>query len=100
MLIEAHHILTSPSEEKDLKPVLQSLACGKKKVLRKLPKGPEVNASDVFEFNNDFKDDKIKVHINSIQSKVTVRTKSCLNRRVLIIDLFLGGGIEEDAQCH
>jgi len=56
-----------------LRRTLQSLACGKKKVLKKLPVGRDVGDSDVFRFNPDFDDPRAKVHINSIQAKVTVR---------------------------
>jgi cullin-4 len=51
---------------------LQTLACGKKKVLKKLPLGKDVNDGDVFKFNADFDDPHAKVHINSIQAKVSV----------------------------
>lgn len=57
----------------DLRRTLQSLACGKKKVLKKIPPGRDVNTEDVFRFNADFEDPRAKVHINSIQAKVTVR---------------------------
>ncbi|KAF7969734.1 hypothetical protein HWV62_26086 [Athelia sp. TMB] len=55
----------------ELKKILQSLACGMKKVLKKRPEGKDVNDEDVFYFNADFTDPRIKVHINSIQSKET-----------------------------
>jgi hypothetical protein len=55
-----------------LRCTLQSLACGKKKVLKKRPVGKEVNDEDVFVFNNAFDDPRAKVHINSIQVKETV----------------------------
>ena len=51
---------------------MQSLACAKKKVLKKLPAGKDVNDADVFKFNADFEDPRPKVHINSIQVKVSV----------------------------
>lgn len=57
----------------ELRRTLQSLACGKKKVLKKIPPGRDVNTEDVFRFNADFEDPRAKVHINSIQAKVTVR---------------------------
>lgn len=53
---------------------LQSLACGKKRVLRKEPVGKDVNKTDVFHFNAEFTDERYQVHINSIQAKETVRT--------------------------
>lgn len=56
----------------DLRRTLQSLACGKKKILRKDPAGRDVNDTDVFRFNAGFQDERYHVHINSIQSKETV----------------------------
>ncbi|KAH9487336.1 Cullin-4 [Psilocybe cubensis] len=58
-------------DEAELKRTLQSLACGKKKVLKKVPVGRDVDDTDVFHFNPDFKDPHPKVHINSIQAKVS-----------------------------
>jgi cullin-4 len=55
-----------------LRRVLQSLACAKKKVLKKLPAGKDVHDDDVFKFNAEFDDPRPKVHINSIQVKVSV----------------------------
>ncbi|KAJ7770835.1 Cullin family-domain-containing protein [Mycena maculata] len=54
-----------------LRITLQSLACGKKKVLLKRPPGRDVEDGDVFQFNDGFVDPRAKVHINSIQAKVT-----------------------------
>ncbi|KAG5641761.1 hypothetical protein DXG03_004273 [Asterophora parasitica] len=59
--------------EDELKRTLQSLACGKKKVLKKIPPGRDVDDTDLFKFNADFEDPRAKVHINSIQAKVSVR---------------------------
>ncbi|KAG6865824.1 hypothetical protein C0991_011443 [Blastosporella zonata] len=58
-------------EPKELKRVLQSLACGKKKVLKKIPPGRDVDEDDQFRFNPDFDDPHTRVHINSIQAKVS-----------------------------
>ena len=60
------------SEDAELRCILQSLACGKKRVLRKRPAGKDVNDDDVFVFNDAFEDPRAKVHINSIQVKETV----------------------------
>ncbi|KAF8637776.1 hypothetical protein AX17_002585 [Amanita inopinata Kibby_2008] len=58
-------------DDAELRRTLQSLACGKKKVLKKVPPGRDVDDGDVFRFNADFEDPRAKVHINSIQAKVT-----------------------------
>ena len=65
--------LISDSEDGELRRTLQSLACGKKRVLTKVPLGKDVNDDDVFVFNDDFTDPLVKFHINSIQAKVSVR---------------------------
>ncbi|KAJ3485804.1 hypothetical protein NLI96_g4680 [Meripilus lineatus] len=60
-----------PLEDSELRRTLQSLACGKKRVLKKQPVGKNVNDGDVFSFNSDFTDPGYRVHINSIQVKET-----------------------------
>jgi len=62
------------SEDAVLRCTLQSLACGKKKVLKKCPAGKDVSDEDVFVFNAAFEDSRAKVHINSIQVKETVKS--------------------------
>ncbi|CDO70959.1 hypothetical protein BN946_scf184829.g68 [Trametes cinnabarina] len=63
--------LGAATDDAELQRTLQSLACGKKRVLRKQPSGKDVNPTDVFHFNADFTDPRYQVHINSIQSKET-----------------------------
>ena len=65
-------------EDAALRCTLQSLACGKKKVLKKRPVGKDVNDEDIFIFNDAFEDPRAKVHINSIQVKETVSPHSFL----------------------
>lgn len=60
-------------EKKEAARTLQSLACGKVRVLQKQPKGREVEDGDTFVFNADFKHDNIRIRINQIQQKETVR---------------------------
>ncbi|TFK28425.1 Cullin-4B [Coprinopsis marcescibilis] len=69
-------------EDDDLKRTLQSLACGKKKVLKKIPVGRDVEDSDVFRFNADFTDTLYRVHINTIQAKVSVEETHRTNRAI------------------
>ncbi|KAF9254526.1 hypothetical protein L218DRAFT_968090 [Marasmius fiardii PR-910] len=57
----------------ELRRTLQSLACGKKRVLKKVPMSAEVKDEDVFLFNNDFVDARSKIHVNSIQANVSVK---------------------------
>ncbi|TFK82445.1 hypothetical protein K466DRAFT_500313, partial [Polyporus arcularius HHB13444] len=58
-------------DDGELQRTLQSLACGKKRVLRKYPLGKDVTKTDTFYFNADFTDPRFQVHINSIQAKET-----------------------------
>jgi cullin 4 len=70
--LDRHVAFPLHSEDAELRRTLQSLACGKKKVLKKQPAGKNVNDEDVFLFNDAFEDPRAKVHINSIQVKETV----------------------------
>ena len=65
-------VTLSVIEDVELRRTLQSLACGKKRVLKKSPMGREVEDGDVFRFNAEFTDPRPKIHINSIQVKETV----------------------------
>ncbi|THH31569.1 hypothetical protein EUX98_g2606 [Antrodiella citrinella] len=62
---------TTGIEDGELRRTLQSLALGKKRVLKKQPMGKDVLDTDVFVFNADFVDAAHRVHINSIQVKET-----------------------------
>jgi cullin-4 len=53
----------------ELKVTLQSLACGKVRVLRKEPKGRDVADSDAFFFDTSFKHQLFRIKINSIQMR-------------------------------
>lgn len=53
---------------------MQSLACGKARVLIKNPKGKDVEDGDKFIFNGDFKHKLFRIKINQIQMKETVCT--------------------------
>ena len=61
------------TEDDDLRRTLQSLACGKKRVLSKKPRGPDVNDGDTFSYNAAFEDPAYRVRIPSFQEKETVR---------------------------
>ena len=72
--------LLCPIDDAELQRTLQSLACGKKRVLKKNPVGKDVNVTDKFKFNAEFTDPRRVVHINSIQTKETVRRFSIAYR--------------------
>nr|KAG5690953.1 hypothetical protein BaRGS_027272 [Batillaria attramentaria] len=58
-------------EDTELRRTLQSLACGKARVLHKTPKGKDVEDGDKFQFNDDFKHKLYRIKINQIQMKET-----------------------------
>ncbi|KAL2257966.1 hypothetical protein VTK26DRAFT_8899 [Humicola hyalothermophila] len=55
----------------ELDRTLQSLACGRARVLTKHPKGRDVNPTDTFTVNKAFTDPKYRVKINQIQLRET-----------------------------
>lgn len=66
------HTLNLFAEDSELRRTLQSLACGKARVLIKNPKGKDVEDGDKFIFNGDFKHKLFRIKINQIQMKETV----------------------------
>nr|ACG69447.2 cullin 4A isoform 1 (predicted) [Otolemur garnettii] len=69
-------------EDSELRRTLQSLACGKARVLTKSPKGKEVEDADKFIFNGDFKHKLFRIKINQIQMKETVEEQVSTTERV------------------
>lgn len=86
------------TEDSELRRTLQSLACGKARVLTKLPKSKDVEDGDKFSCNDDFKHKLFRIKINQIQMKETVHTCSLCNflenellsQRLLIINFMHG----------
>ncbi|XP_067298437.1 cullin-4A [Pseudorasbora parva] len=69
-------------EDGELKRTLQSLACGKARVLNKTPRGKDVEESDRFQFNSDFRHKLFRIKINQIQMKETVEEQVSTTERV------------------
>ncbi|GJT84981.1 putative cullin protein, neddylation [Tanacetum coccineum] len=69
-------------EDKELRRTLQSLACGKVRVLQKIPKGREVDDNDSFEFNDVFTAPLYRIKVNAIQLKETVEENASTTERV------------------
>ncbi|KAI8802568.1 Cullin [Cladochytrium replicatum] len=70
-------------EDKELIRVLQSLACGKSRVLAKSPKGRDVNpGTDVFSVNDSFENQLFRIKINAIQAKETVEEQQATTEKV------------------
>lgn len=70
-------------ESEELRRTLQSLACGKERVLLKEPKGKDVNDSDVFTFNLGYTSKQYRVKINAIQMKESVDESRKTNEMVM-----------------
>lgn len=68
--------------DEELKRTLQSLACGKVRVLTKSPKGRDVNPTDSFTVNLGFTDPKFRIKINQIQLKETKEENKETHERV------------------
>ncbi|XP_050669616.1 cullin-4A isoform X1 [Leptidea sinapis] len=69
-------------EEGELRRTLQSLACGKARVLSKTPRGREVQDADCFLFNQDFTNKLFRIKINQIQMKETSEEQKATEERV------------------
>ncbi|GMI85266.1 hypothetical protein HRI_002195900 [Hibiscus trionum] len=68
-------------EDKELRRTLQSLACGKVRVLQKLPKGRDVEDDDSFIFNEGFTAPLYRLKVNAIQMKETVEENTSTTER-------------------
>ncbi|KAI1902778.1 hypothetical protein AGOR_G00019500 [Albula goreensis] len=69
-------------EDSELRRTLQSLACGKARVLSKLPKSKDVEDGDKFSCNDDFRHKLFRIKINQIQMKETVEEQASTTERV------------------
>ncbi|KAG0174593.1 hypothetical protein DFQ28_005749 [Apophysomyces sp. BC1034] len=71
-------------DERELKRVLQSLACGQHKVIKKLSAGPDIQSSDQFIYNPEFTAQSYRIKINTIQQEQTVEERKETQSKVLI----------------
>ncbi|KAL2524452.1 Cullin-4 [Abeliophyllum distichum] len=69
-------------EDTELRRTLQSLACGKVRVLQKIPKGRDVEDDDSFEFNDQFTAPLYRIKVNAIQMKETAEENASTTERV------------------
>lgn len=74
--------LATGIEDGELRRTLQSLACGKARVLTKTPKSKDVDDGDKFSCNDDFKHKLFRIKINQIQMKETVEEQASTTERV------------------
>ena len=71
-------------ETEELERILQSLALGKDRILKKASKSKQVAPEDLFTFNNDFKSPRHRIKINTIQQKQTVDEDKVVTERVFL----------------
>ncbi|KAJ3295095.1 Cullin-4 [Borealophlyctis nickersoniae] len=69
-------------EARELERTLQSLACGKLKILHKHPKGRDVATTDTFEYNDAFEYALTRIKVNAIQLKETAEENKGTTERV------------------
>ncbi|XP_022660003.1 cullin-4B-like [Varroa jacobsoni] len=69
-------------EDEELKRTLQSLACGKARVLQKTPRGRDVEDGDTFEWNAEFRNVLFRIKINQVQMKETKEEQNATQERV------------------
>ncbi len=69
-------------EDGELRRTLQSLACGKARVLYKAPKGKDICDGDRFIFNKDFTHQLFHIKINQVQMKETNEEQKATEERV------------------
>ncbi|XP_040567702.1 cullin-4A [Lepeophtheirus salmonis] len=74
--------VSSNIEDGELRRTLQSLACGKIRVLKKLPKGKDVMDADKFYFNKEFTHQLCHIKINQVQMKETNDEQKATEERV------------------
>ncbi len=72
MLTPRDRVYPFHSESGELARTLQSLACGKLRVLNKLPKGKEIEPGDRFVFNDECNDRLFRIRISQVQMRETV----------------------------
>mmetsp|Transcript_26420 Transcript_26420/g.74343 ORF Transcript_26420/g.74343 Transcript_26420/m.74343 type:complete len:737 (+) Transcript_26420:341-2551(+) len=70
-------------EDKELRRIMQSLACGKVRVLVKQPQGRDIGDQDSFTFNSSFSERHYRIKINNIQLKETEEENKKTNDQVL-----------------
>nr|XP_027201075.1 cullin-4A-like [Dermatophagoides pteronyssinus] len=69
-------------EDSELRRTLQSLACGKARVITKIPKGRDIIDNDRFIFNSEFINKLFRIKINQIQLKETPEENETTQERV------------------
>ncbi|EFO23722.1 hypothetical protein LOAG_04763 [Loa loa] len=63
--------LATKIEKNELERTMQSLACGKLRVLKKTPRGKDIKANDLFVFNPECNEKLYRIRISQVQMKET-----------------------------
>lgn len=67
----------------DLNRLLQSLSCGKARVLSKSPSSKEIKSADEFTFNSQFTDAHYRIRLNGFQMKESTEESTKVNDYIL-----------------
>lgn len=82
--LSLHQLATATRiEDRELRRTLQSLACGRERVLLKEPKGRDVEDDDTFSFNDSYTSKLFRVRINTIQARETAEENARTNDQVI-----------------
>lgn len=81
-----HSLISVPKniEDKELRRILQSLACGQHRVLLKNPTDMEINRTDIFTYNAEFTAPNTRLKINVLQQEQTGEERKATENKVLI----------------
>ncbi|MCP9263411.1 Cullin-4A [Dirofilaria immitis] len=63
--------LATKIEKSELERTMQSLACGKLRVLKKMPRGKDIESNDLFAFNPECNEKLYRIRISQVQMKET-----------------------------
>ena len=69
-------------EDGELRRTLQSLACGKVRILVKSPKGKDVGDDDTFSVNDSLQEARYRIKVNTVQLKETPEEVAAVNEKV------------------
>ena len=69
-------------EDGELRRTLQSLACGKVRILTKSPKGKDIGDGDTFAVNDSLQEARYRIKVNTVQLKETQEEVAAVNEKV------------------
>lgn len=69
-------------EDGELRRTLQSLACGKVRILVKEPKGKDIGDEDRFTVNDSLQEPRFRIKVNTVQMRETPQEVAAVNEKV------------------